>query len=184
MVKKRVEAKERERLWGRRWQRIQLRKLWPKKSANRKGLFYHCNYCTRSISDELSSNTSTLSPDSVLHKPKHSTILSRKEAKEIGNLKWIYSKEEPQKKVERRRKRKKKSESKSLTDLQFEELKGFMDLGFVFSEEDKDSNLVSIIVKFRADEMAKANEFIRKQWQRDWEAARLSLIEVETKCGD
>ncbi|XP_038709551.1 uncharacterized protein LOC120004312 [Tripterygium wilfordii] len=35
--------------------------------------------------------------------------------------------------------------SKSLTDLEFEELKGFMDLGFVFSEEDKDSSLVSII---------------------------------------
>ncbi|KAM1105151.1 hypothetical protein ACFX13_013746 [Malus domestica] len=78
-----------------------------------------------------------------------------------------------------RRRRKKKSESKSLTDLQFEELKGFMDLGFVFSEEDKDSNLVSIIAKFKVDEMAKANEFIRKQRQRDWEAARLSLIEVE-----
>ncbi|KAL5054674.1 hypothetical protein RYX36_035356, partial [Vicia faba] len=40
---------------------------------------------------------------------------------------------------------KKKRESKSLSDLEFEELKGFMDLGFVFSEEDKDSNLVSII---------------------------------------
>ncbi|KAL5078496.1 hypothetical protein RYX36_006917, partial [Vicia faba] len=38
-----------------------------------------------------------------------------------------------------------KRESKSLSDLEFEELKGFMDLGFVFSEEDKDSNLVSII---------------------------------------
>ncbi|MCL7032807.1 hypothetical protein MKW94_028789 [Papaver nudicaule] len=35
--------------------------------------------------------------------------------------------------------------SKSLSDLEFEELKGFMDLGFVFSEEDKNSSLVSII---------------------------------------
>lgn len=35
--------------------------------------------------------------------------------------------------------------SKSLSELEFEELKGFMDLGFVFSEEDKNSNLVSII---------------------------------------
>ncbi|KAL6137888.1 hypothetical protein ACLB2K_063177 [Fragaria x ananassa] len=36
--------------------------------------------------------------------------------------------------------------SKSLSDLEFEELKGFMDLGFVFTEEDnKDSNLVAII---------------------------------------
>ncbi|KAH7533203.1 hypothetical protein FEM48_Zijuj04G0105200 [Ziziphus jujuba var. spinosa] len=36
--------------------------------------------------------------------------------------------------------------SKSLSDLEFDELKGFMDLGFVFTEEDnKDSELVSII---------------------------------------
>ncbi|CAN1240934.1 hypothetical protein LINPERPRIM_LOCUS4745 [Linum perenne] len=34
--------------------------------------------------------------------------------------------------------------SKSLTSLEFEELKGFMELGFVFSEEDKDSRLVLI----------------------------------------
>ncbi|KAM1342988.1 hypothetical protein PS2_007146 [Malus domestica] len=130
------------------------------------------------MSNEFSSNTSTLSLDSVLHRPKLSTILFGKEAREIGNSKQIYSEEEPQKKVERRRRRKKKSESKSLTDLQFEELKGFIDLGFVFSEENKDSNLVSIIAKFRADEMAKANEFIRKQRQRDWEVAQLSLIEI------
>nr|KYP50362.1 hypothetical protein KK1_027836 [Cajanus cajan] len=44
-----------------------------------------------------------------------------------------------------RRERKKKRQSKSLSDLEFEELKGFMDLGFVFSEEDKDSSLASII---------------------------------------
>ncbi|KAG6400542.1 hypothetical protein SASPL_137382 [Salvia splendens] len=37
--------------------------------------------------------------------------------------------------------------SKSLTELEVEELKGFMDLGFVFSDKDRDSNsrLASII---------------------------------------
>ncbi|KAK3404859.1 hypothetical protein EUGRSUZ_K01150, partial [Eucalyptus grandis] len=36
--------------------------------------------------------------------------------------------------------------SKSLSELEFEELKGFMDLGFVFSEQDRDdSDLVSIL---------------------------------------
>ncbi|KAF8028620.1 hypothetical protein BT93_E1300 [Corymbia citriodora subsp. variegata] len=41
---------------------------------------------------------------------------------------------------------KRRALSKSLSELEFEELKGFMDLGFVFSEEDKDdSSLVSII---------------------------------------
>ncbi|XP_057453421.1 uncharacterized protein LOC130745259 [Lotus japonicus] len=38
-----------------------------------------------------------------------------------------------------------KNTSRSLTELEFKELKGFMDLGFVFSEEDKNSGLVSLI---------------------------------------
>lgn len=41
--------------------------------------------------------------------------------------------------------KKRNSKSKSLSELEFEELKGFMDLGFVFSEKDKDTRLVSII---------------------------------------
>ncbi|GFZ06155.1 hypothetical protein Acr_18g0003250 [Actinidia rufa] len=44
-----------------------------------------------------------------------------------------------------RRIRAKKGMTKSLSDLEFEELKGFMDLGFVFSEEDVNSSLVEII---------------------------------------
>lgn len=44
-----------------------------------------------------------------------------------------------------RRRRKKKGITKSFSDLEFEELKGFMDLGFVFSEEDVNSSLVEII---------------------------------------
>lgn len=50
--------------------------------------------------------------------------------------------------AEKKRKKKKKTKkglSKSLSELEFEEVKGFMDLGFVFSEEDKDSSLVEII---------------------------------------
>lgn len=43
------------------------------------------------------------------------------------------------------RRRRRKSGSRSLSELEFEELKGFMDLGFVFSDEDRDSRLVSII---------------------------------------
>ncbi|XP_076951677.1 uncharacterized protein LOC143625115 [Bidens hawaiensis] len=51
--------------------------------------------------------------------------------------------------MEIKKKKKKKRRhgmSKSLSDLEFEELKGFMDMGFVFSEQDsKDSSLVEII---------------------------------------
>ncbi|KAL3509104.1 hypothetical protein ACH5RR_028505 [Cinchona calisaya] len=44
-----------------------------------------------------------------------------------------------------RKKDRSKGISRSLSELEFEELKGFMDLGFVFTEEDKTSSLVSII---------------------------------------
>ncbi|PQM40443.1 uncharacterized protein Pyn_08991 [Prunus yedoensis var. nudiflora] len=90
---------------------------------------------TRSMSDELSSKT----------RPKLFTILSGKEATEVETPIQRHVEESP-KKITRRRRKKKKGESKSLTDLEFEELNGFMDLGFVFLEEDKeDSNLASII---------------------------------------
>ncbi|KAL2343274.1 hypothetical protein Fmac_004559 [Flemingia macrophylla] len=105
---------------------------------------------TRSMSDQSmttsSFNHESLSPDSVLLlPPKLQTILSGKEVTD--------SEPESHDEVLRPKKNKKISshgarkrrESKSLSDLEFAELKGFMDLGFVFSEEDKDSSLASII---------------------------------------
>lgn len=50
-----------------------------------------------------------------------------------------------QEKKKKKKMRVARTRSKSLSDLEFDELKGFMDLGFVFSEEDKDSSLVEII---------------------------------------
>ena len=100
------------------------------------------------------------SPNSVLLTSKLQTIFSRKISEDFED----YSKSEKEKNPEKiklklissplkginpeftnRSRRKKKGLSKSLSDLEFEELKGFMDLGFVFSEEDRDSRLVSII---------------------------------------
>ncbi|KAK7849457.1 hypothetical protein CFP56_002904 [Quercus suber] len=101
------------------------------------------------MSDQFSSNTSfgygSLSPNSVLT-PKLDTNLSRKEVTESKtpkqrDLEVLSSK----KKVKRSASRRKSGESKSLSDLEFEELKGFMDLGFVFSEEDRNSSLASVI---------------------------------------
>ncbi|KAL7129840.1 hypothetical protein ABFS83_13G094400 [Erythranthe nasuta] len=88
------------------------------------------NYCTPMM----------ISPNSVLDKPQHlQTILSERE----------FSPEVPEMKKPSRIlniNKKKKRLSKSLSELEFEELKGFMDLGFVFSEEDKlDSSLADII---------------------------------------
>ncbi|CAM8880241.1 hypothetical protein QQ045_020015 [Rhodiola kirilowii] len=109
----------------------------------------------RSSSDQLilSSNINLLSdaesPKSVLYPtPKLETILSGKEVGvgfgelEAGEDKAV----KIPKAVGKRRGRGRGRRSKSLTELEFEEVKGFMDLGFVFSEEDhNDSNLVSII---------------------------------------
>ncbi|XP_014518071.1 uncharacterized protein LOC106775462 [Vigna radiata var. radiata] len=95
----------------------------------------------RSMSDQLSSmtcfNDDSLSPDSVFS-PKLQTILSGKDVTDSD----VQVQHEV---LPKKRERKKKRQSKSLSDLEFEELKGFMDLGFVFSEEDKDSSLASII---------------------------------------
>ncbi|XWS18530.1 hypothetical protein CRYUN_Cryun32bG0051900 [Craigia yunnanensis] len=109
---------------------------------------------TRSMSNQLSLSTSfigsdSFSPDTVLYSPKLHKIISGKEiTEEVLQETFINTRETPKKKVvpSRRITRRKKDTSKSLSDLEFDELKGFMDLGFVFSEEDnKDLKLVEII---------------------------------------
>lgn len=93
----------------------------------------------RSLSDDLSLKSDPFSPNSVLPAPKLETILSGKEA-EVCNAKE--KADRPSKKALGRRK---KEGSRSLSDLEFEELKGFLDLGFTFSEEETDSRLLSIV---------------------------------------
>ncbi|KAK4271737.1 hypothetical protein QN277_020383 [Acacia crassicarpa] len=106
----------------------------------------------RSQSDQLNSITSfkyddSVSPDSVLLQADLQSILSRKEVTdpqvEEEKTQENHGVSPSNKKIARRGS--KKRENKSLSDLEFQELKGFMDLGFVFSEEDKDSSLASII---------------------------------------
>ncbi|KAI6705429.1 hypothetical protein NL676_008391 [Syzygium grande] len=110
----------------------------------------------RSMSDQTSLiptsfQSSSLSPDSVLRTtPMHSMIYEEeviKEEEEGFNSNDQRSSEfSRRKKGEMGRRAKSRALSKSLSELEFEELKGFMDLGFVFSEEDKvDSSLVSIL---------------------------------------
>ncbi|KAF7840346.1 uncharacterized protein G2W53_002644 [Senna tora] len=102
---------------------------------------------TRSMSDSMASlKLDSFSPDSVLlPNSKLQTILSVKEVTDPEKEIEIENPTQSTMGMATRRRRKKKGESKSLSDLEFEELKGFMDLGFVFSEEDKDSTLASII---------------------------------------
>ncbi|XP_059669597.1 uncharacterized protein LOC132314794 [Cornus florida] len=104
----------------------------------------------RSKSDELCSKTSfnsdSPSSNSIISLPHLQTILSGKEAfqQEYSIIEEQQQQPPPKKATDKRRRRKKRG-SKSLSDLEFEELKGFMDLGFVFSEDDEDSSLVEII---------------------------------------
>ncbi|XP_016462403.1 uncharacterized protein LOC107785579 [Nicotiana tabacum] len=110
-------------------------------------------FIVRSQSDQcLSSKDSTFhsenSPKSVLVEPKLQPILSGKEYNES-----VFSSEAAEggvkSKESYRRRKKKSNNSKSLSELEFEELKGFMDLGFEFSDKDKDSSLVSILPGLR-----------------------------------
>lgn len=107
---------------------------------------------TRSNSEQMMSPKSSLysagsfSPNSVLPAPHLESILSGME----GEPEFPRTPETRIVKIAEKKKRRKKKLmkglSKSLSELEFEELKGFMDLGFVFSEEDKrDSTLVEII---------------------------------------
>ncbi|XP_023520224.1 uncharacterized protein LOC111783529 [Cucurbita pepo subsp. pepo] len=108
--------------------------------------------CPRSISEDLSSKLTFMSdsssPDSVLFSPKLQTILSSQdmggeEAPEKSRRVVIRQKRKQRRRIGGRSIR--GSESRSLSELEFEEVKGFMDLGFVFSEGDKSSSLAWIV---------------------------------------
>ncbi|KAJ8761840.1 hypothetical protein K2173_005412 [Erythroxylum novogranatense] len=111
-------------------------------------------FITRSLSEQLYSTTSSNScdsPNSVLCTPDLQTILCGKETTEekdensVSKPAQLVHVHGPSETNDTRKKRGKKTMSKSLSELEFEELKGFMDLGFVFSEEDTKSSLVSLI---------------------------------------
>ncbi|XP_068648945.1 uncharacterized protein [Aristolochia californica] len=98
----------------------------------------------RSLSDQFNANSDPFSPNSVLEVPKLDTIFSGKES--CLQPVEVKGEEEAGKHSNKTSNRlRKKRSTKSLSDLEFEELKGFMDLGFTFSEGDVDSNLISIL---------------------------------------
>ncbi|KAL6567350.1 hypothetical protein OROGR_001018 [Orobanche gracilis] len=96
---------------------------------------------TRSKSDQLIvSNSNPDIPSPISQKPYLATIPSEREFSiEIPRTPKL---NKPRRGLNKKMKRL----SKSLSELEFEEMEGFMDLGFVFSEEDKgDSSLAEII---------------------------------------
>ncbi|KAI3958015.1 hypothetical protein MKW98_020657 [Papaver atlanticum] len=130
----------------------------------------------RSVTEDLTSSTSSFSsPDSVLRPQQLQTINSGKEASEEehkhGSSPLSAETREASNKLMLKGKRLNKMKSnKSLPDLEFEELKGFMDLGFVFSEEDKNSSLVSIIPGLQR--LGKNENLIREAQEEDGKLGR------------
>ncbi|KAH7657748.1 Formin homology 2 domain (FH2 domain)-containing protein [Dioscorea alata] len=106
----------------------------------------------RSLSDEQllhipspSTATNSHSKLQTILSGKESTVLQENtsiEIKKTGNNNNKYSKR-------RLYRRRGSSSTKSLSDLEFEELKGFMDLGFTFSNAETDPRLMSIVPGLR-----------------------------------
>ncbi|CAI0560656.1 unnamed protein product [Linum tenue] len=130
----------------------------------------------RSVSEDLYTKPSfhniPASPDSVLTSQLR-TILSGKEATGPRRRKVPRAASGSNSPPKARRAAKKGPASKSLSSLEFEEVKGFMDLGFVFSEEDKDSRLASILpglqrlgkkVDGEVDESAIPRPYLSEAW--------------------
>lgn len=124
----------------------------------------HSSSFISSISAMLSFSELDRSPNSVLMTPR---ILQRSffSKDQVDDRK-----QEEERKVKENKKgfgRRKKGggcgRSKSLSELEFEELRGFMDLGFVFSEEDKDSSLALILPGLQRLQKKKAGAEIYSQ---------------------
>lgn len=112
----------------------------------------------QSLSHELSSKSDPLSPNSVLPTPQ---LISR-ETEEVTTVR-------------------KKRGSKSLSDLELQELKGIFDLGFRFLDGEMDSRLVSIVPGLQrlrkkegeekeeaaVDESAVSRPYLSEAWSAD-----------------
>ncbi|KAK1388804.1 Fetuin-B like [Heracleum sosnowskyi] len=116
------------------------------------------------LCSDTSFSLSSQTPDSVIVVTKLETVFCGIKAKDEDVEIPV-----TRKKVDKKKQRRNKKGSKSLTDLEFEELKGFMDLGFVFTEEDKDSRLVSIIPglqrsRIQGDEYKVSRPYLSEAW--------------------
>ncbi|XP_041995929.1 uncharacterized protein LOC121746070 [Salvia splendens] len=130
----------------------------------------------RSKSDDLSSFTTKNSTSPSIIKPHLQTILSDKEV----SVSLEIPKSPAMKKAvikQQHDMRRKKKLSKSMSQLEFEEVKGFIDMGFVFSEEAKeDRALVEIVPglqKFGQSTECGVPETEEKRRRRSEEASRM-----------
>ncbi|KAJ8626653.1 hypothetical protein MRB53_019960 [Persea americana] len=99
------------------------------------------------LSSESSYESGSFSPNSVLPVNKLDKNLFGNEVEEVTEK---IMKQETEKKVKKERVgRRKKWGTKSLSDLELEEVQGFLDLGFTFSDGEIDSRLSSIVPGLR-----------------------------------
>uniref|UniRef100_A0ACD5WYH2 Uncharacterized protein n=1 Tax=Avena sativa TaxID=4498 RepID=A0ACD5WYH2_AVESA len=93
------------------------------------------------------------------HRARLETILSGKDGLAAPQPQPLPERRRPEKRWPGGRRR--KARGRSLSELEFEEVKGLQDLGFTFSEADVDAELASIVPglrRLRADEEAKKAE--------------------------
>ncbi|RAL41643.1 hypothetical protein DM860_008825 [Cuscuta australis] len=147
----------------------------------------------RSFSDKCLTSKDCLdseepSPMSVLLEPKQlQPILSGKEFSGNNDLGFKNRESCRRRTVMARRKNSTARNSKSLSDLEFKELKGFMDLGFVFSDEDRESELVSIIPglqKKGVSESGQISDVSRPYLSEAWDAMEEEERDIGSGLGN
>ncbi|GAU26637.1 hypothetical protein TSUD_102450 [Trifolium subterraneum] len=127
------------------------------------------SYSDENLGSKIGSFYDSLSPNSVLPTQKLKPILSGKEVEEFTLEKEPTCAKRVSRHTQGMRLRKGKKITRSLSELEFKELKGFMDLGYVFSEEDKDSTLVSLIPglskkEHNVDENVISRPYLSEAW--------------------
>ncbi|WJX68784.1 hypothetical protein P8452_53123 [Trifolium repens] len=128
------------------------------------------SFSHENLGSKIGSFYDSLSPNSVLTTHKLKPILSGKEVKQFTLEKEpTDAKKVSRNHTQRTRLIKGKKITRSFSELEFKELKGFMDLGYVFSEEDMDSTLVSLIPglskkEHNVDENVISRPYLSEAW--------------------
>ncbi|CAJ2660043.1 unnamed protein product [Trifolium pratense] len=127
------------------------------------------SFSHENLGSKIGSFYDSLSPNSVLTTHKLKPILSGKEVEQFTLEKESTDAKKVSRHTQRTRLRKGKKFTRSLSELEFKELKGFMDLGYVFSEEDMDSTLISLIPglskkEHNVDENVISRPYLSEAW--------------------
>ncbi|XP_047333279.1 uncharacterized protein LOC124936795 [Impatiens glandulifera] len=125
--------------------------------------------------------------------PQNLILPSLARSKIIGNylspdsvLQIVFSDEEEDMKKKKKAKfrgQRKRGMTKSLSELEFEEMKGFMDLGFVFSEEDENSRLVNIIPGLKRSVNNKVDSVQRPYLSETWDEDLEKMKRIDALMG-